>query len=573
MNAITLSVIWGALTSCGEEMGVALSRTAYSNAVKDGQDFSCAVFGPDARLVAQGDFSPGHLGGMLYGVQRAVATFDEGELEDGDTIILNDVEMGTGHFPDIMMITPVFFDGTLIAYVANCAHHVDMGGAVPGSQIVENVNDYYQEGLRILPIKYMERGAESRTATTVLRANVRLPEKVLGDLRAQANANMLGAERLRSLAERYGTDALRDAMSHIISMTEDNMRKAIKALPEGEYTFEDYLDDCGPGTTPIRVRVTARVSNGEVEFDFTGSSEQTKTGLNSYLNYTMAYSLCAVKSVVLPQAPANAGIAVPIKFKVPEGSFFNPTPPTGGSARATINPRIFEVVMAALGQAVPERVMAGISHFSNPNISGIDKDSGRKFIFYDLIMGGTGARSDRDAAEALTYPYNGTNIPVEVQESSAPVLVRCLKIIPDSGGPGKFRGSVGLKKDIRVSGDDLSLSNLTDRCVHPPFGFAGGRPGCLGSTVINPEGQSNVLPSKIFCPLDDGDVISFRLSGGGGYGNPLQRSIEAVQKDVSAGYVSVEGARRDYGVIIDPDTLAVDVSATKKTRDEMMRSI
>jgi N-methylhydantoinase B len=566
MNAITLSVIWGALVSCGEEMGVALSRTAYSNAVKDGQDFSCAVFGPDARLVAQGDFSPGHLGGMLYGVQRAVARFQRNELRDGDTLVLNDVEMGTGHFPDIMMITPVFHGRELIGYVANCAHHVDMGGAVPGSQIVENVNDYFQEGLRILPVKYMEEGSECHATITFLRANVRLPEKVLGDLRAQANANALGAERLRSLAERYGAETLRQAMDRIISMTEVHMRDAIRNLPEGEYTFEDFLDDCGPGTDPIRVRVTARIAHGEIELDFEGSSEQTKTGLNSYLNYTMAYSLCAVKSIVLPKGAANAGMAIPIKFNVPEGSFFNPTPPAGGSARATINPRIFEVVMAALGQAVPERVMAAVSHFSNPNISGRDDKTGKTFIFYDLIMGGTGARPDRDAAEALTYPYNGTNIPVEVQESSAPVLVRCLQIIPDSGGAGKFRGSVGLKKDIRVNGTNLGLSNLTDRCVYPPFGFAGGKPGRCGSTIINPDTDSTAVPSKIYQALSDGDVISFRLSGGGGYGDPFERSIEAVQKDVSAGYVSLEGARRDYGVVIEPATLKVDLEATLKVR-------
>jgi len=211
--------------------------------------------------------------------------------------------------------------------------------------------------------------------------------------------------------------------------------------------------------------------------------------------------------------------------------------------------------------------MAAVSHFSNPNISGRDHATGKPFIFYDLIMGGTGGRPDRDAAEALTYPYNGTNIPAEVQESSAPVLVRCLEIIPDSGGPGKYRGSLGLRKDVLVRGDDLHLSNLTDRCAHPPFGFAGGKPGRCGSTIVNPDGDAPVtIPSKVFRPLLDGDLISFRLSGGGGYGNPFERDPSAVRADVEAGYVTSEGARRDYGVAVDPVSFALDWPETEQLR-------
>ena len=566
MNPITLSVIWGALVSIGEEMGAAIARTAYSNAVKDGYDFSAAVFDPEGRLVAQGDFSPGHLGAMLFVIKHVLQAFPSDTLLEGDTIILNDVEMGTGHFPDITMVTPVFCRGALIGFVSNTAHHVDVGGSVPGSQIVEGVTDYFQEGLRILPVKAWEAGRENSQVMSMICANVRMPNTVMGDLRAQANANRVGSQRLAALADRYGPDVLREAMSTILTRSEASMRNALAALPAGEFQFEDFLDDSGRNTPPVRIKVTARIGGGEIVLDFTGSDPQTASGLNSYLNYTKAYAICVVRCVTIPSAPHNEGFVRPIKFIVPEGSFFNPRPPAGGSARATINARIYEGVMGALSEAIPDRVMAAISHWSNPNISGVDLDSGRRFIFYDLIMGGTGARPTKDGIEAISAPYNSANIPVEVQETNTPLVVERIELIADSGGAGKYRGGLGLRKDVRVHGSQLQLSNLTDRCKFRPFGLFGGNAGHLGTTILNPATLPEPITSKCTRSLEDGDVISFQLAGAGGYGDPLERDPAAVRRDCIAGYVSVSGAADNYCVVIDPDTLAIDTSATATMR-------
>ena len=568
-DPITLSVVWGALISIGDQMGVALSRTAYSNAVKDGYDFSAAVFDASGHLVAQGDFSPGHLGAMLYIVKHVLKYFPPSRLREGDGIILNDPWMGTGHFPDITMVSPVFVDKALVGFVANTAHHVDVGGAVPGSQIVEGVVDYFQEGLRILPVKCWEAGEENEQIIRILAANVRLPNVFLGDLRAQANANRIGAQRFSALARRYGPAVIADAMATILDKGETTMRQALLELQPGEYSFEDYLDDWGQGTPPIKVKVTAKIGGGEITLDFTGSDPQTASGLNSYINYTRAYGICAVRCATVPSLPHNEGVTCPIKFTVPEGSFFNPKPPAGGSSRATINVRIFDAVMGALSQAAPNRVMAGLSHWSNPNISGIDKDSGSNFIFYDLVMGGTGARPAKDGIEAMSAPYNAANIPIEVQESNTPLLVERIELIPDSGGAGMYRGGLGLRKDVRVFGDQLRVVNLTDRCVYAPFGLFGGGSGKCGRTLIIRDAAERLIHSKSTTNLIKNDVISFQVSGGGGYGRAVNRDVEAVRRDVVKGYVSIEGAERDYGVVVDPSTLSVDLGATAIRRAKM----
>ncbi len=569
VDPITLSVVWGALISIGEQMGVALARTAHSNAVKDGYDFSAAVFDAEGRLVAQGDFSPGHLGAMLYTVKHVLGYYPPDQLNDGDAIIVNDPWMGTGHFPDITMVSPVFVDGTLVGLVANTAHHVDVGGAVPGSQIVEGVIEYFQEGLRILPVKCWEAGKENEQIIRLLTANVRLPIPFLGDLRAQANANRVGVQRFSALAKRYGAGVITNVMAAILEKGEASMRQALAVLPAGEYAFEDYLDDWGQGTPPIKVKVTAKIGGGEILLDFTGSDPQTESGLNSYINYTRAYGICAVRCVTIPSIPHNEGVARPIKFSVPEGSFFNPKPPAGGSSRATINVRIYDAVMGALSKAAPDRVMAGLSHWSNPNISGIERSTGRNFIFYDLVMGGTGARPTKDGIEAMSAPFNAANIPVEVQEANTPLLVERIELIPDSGGAGKYRGGLGLRKDIRVFGDQIRLVNLTDRCRFAPFGLFGGGKGKVGRTLVQKDGSETTVHSKSTTRLVEENVISFQVSGGGGYGNARERDVEAVRRDVLRGCVSIEGARRDYGVVIDPSTKMVDLSGTATARSAM----
>jgi len=566
IDPVTFSVIWGGLVSTAAEMGVTLSRTAYSVAVREGSDFSTGVFNAEGYMVAQGDYSPGHLGSMAYCVRRVLEDYPAETLSPGDAIICNDPGIGAGHLPDLYMICPVFLDGTLLAFAVNIAHQIDIGGSGAGSQTITGIQDNFQEGLRFLPTRAYHKGEPIRDIFRIIEANVRVPD-VIGDVRAQYTANMSGARRIEDLARRYGPELLRQAMDQLIKQSEAQMRAAIRSLPEGVYEFHDRMDDVGPDTEPVEAHVTVTIKDGNVVMDWAGSGPQREAGLNSYLHYTSAYSIAALKSVTLPQAPQNEGFIRTIEVKAPPGSFFNPTRPAPCGGRAVVSHRIYEVAMGALAKAVPDRAIAATSHFFNPNIGGIDPRTGRQFICWESIIGGIGARSTKDGIEATSSPWNGTNVPVEIQESRNPILVERLELIPDSAGPGEFRGGCGLRKDLRILVDGPTLTNLGDRHVYPPYGLSGGSPGRLGVTLLNPGTRSErKLHSKGNYRLRKNDVISWQTAGAGGIGDPMKRSPQAVLRDVRNELVSIEGAARDYGVVIDPKKLVLDLAATEKLR-------
>lgn len=568
LDPITFSVLWGGLLSAADEMGVTLSRTAYSEAVREGLDFSTAIFDADGNMVAQGDYSPGHLGSMAFTVRRVLQDYPKEGLNPGDAILLNDPSIGSGHLPDFFMISPIHLGGELLGFTVNCAHQIDVGGSGAGSQTIEGILDNYQEGIRFLPTRCYLKGEPVRDIFRVIAANVRVPDKVLGDLRAQVNANEVGGNRLRALAETYGVKVLREAMSEIIGRSEAEMREALHQIPAGTYTFEDYLDDVGPNTPPVLAKVAVTVGDGTVTVDWTGSGPQTESGLNSYIHYTYAYSIAAVKSLTLPEAPQNEGVIRTIKIVAPPGCFFNPIPPAPCGGRATVSHRIYEAVMGALAQAVPERAIGANSHFFNPNLGGVDQRTGRRFVCYELIIGGVGGRSTKDGVEALSSPWNAANIPTEILEINSPIAVERVEFITDSAGPGRFRGGAGLRKDIRVLADGVTLYNLGDRVKFPPYGIFGGRPGRAAEILLNPGAPSErPLHSKGTYRLSQGDVVSWRLAGAGGYGDPIERDPALVLRDVVAGFVSVKGAARDYGVAIDPATMKVDAAATSVLRE------
>jgi N-methylhydantoinase B len=320
----------------------------------------------------------------------------------------------------------------------------------------------------------------------------------------------------------------------------------------------------------VLAKVAVTIGADGVTVDWTGSGPQREAGLNSYLSYTNAYALAAVKSVTLPLLPQNAGTMRMIRTVAPEGCFFNPRRPAPCGGRATVSHRIYEVIMGALAQAAPEKVIAANSHFFNPNIGFQDARSGRISIVWETIIGGVGARHGADGAEALASPWNGTNMPAEMQEIKCPILVERVELIPDSAGPGKWRGGSGMRKDMRMLAPDGNFYNLGDRHRFQPYGLAGGRPGTLGRTLIVSQTQgSRDVHSKGNYRLAENDVVSWRTAGAGGYGDPLERDPEAVLRDVLARFVSVEGARRDYGVVLVGAPLAIDTEATAALRREM----
>jgi N-methylhydantoinase B len=547
IDPITLTVIWGSLNSITEEMGSALRRTAFSEAVREGQDFSTGLFDASGRLIAQGNFTPGHLGAMPYAVRNVLAYVPPERLAPGDMLATNDAALGGGHYPDMFLVAPVFAVASIIGYVVTTAHHVDVGGLSPGSQAVQGVTEAFQEGIRVLPVKLVHAGEFEPDLLRVILGNVRLPEKMRGDLMAQRNANHVGSERLRELFASYGLDTMAEAIDVIIERSEERARELIGRLPEGVYSFEDHLDDYGLDTPPIRVAVDVTLRSGEAIVDFSRSSDQVPAALNCYMNYTRAYASFAVRVFAGIDIPNNAGIERVIRAVAREGCFFNATWPAPCGGRAAVQVRIFEVINGALSQADPSRAMAAFSHWGNPNIGGIDARNGRAWIMYDLLLGGYGGRADKDGAEALSPVMNCANVPVEVHEINNPVRVRRLELITDSGGAGQFRGGAGLRKDIQLLCDDATLSLLGERHKFQPYGLFGGAAGAPARTVLLRDGMETDLGSKQVIGLRRGDVVSFRLSGAGGYGDPRQRDSLQVRRDVRNGYISEATARDLYG--------------------------
>jgi N-methylhydantoinase B len=568
VDPITRGVVWAALQSIADEAGTALRQTAYSQAVREGRDFSAALFNARGEMIAQGDFSPGHLGAMPSIVRHVMREYPAGSMAPGDAIILNDLYMGSGHLPDFFITAPVFHGGALVGFVVDCAHQVDVGGAAAGSQAVEGMTEFYQEGIRVLPTKLWRGGELNREVMRLITGNVRVPDVVEGDLKAMRNAARVGERRLLELFDRYGAGTVLAAWDDILAHSEREMRAAIRELPPGRYQAEDFYDDCGRDTPPLRVFVTVVVEGDEITVDFEGSSPQTRSGMNSAFNYTLSYTWHTVKSALVQQTiPQNAGTMRPIRARAPEGSLFNPRPPAAAGGRAVMQQRIVDVILAALAQAAPDRVIAASSHWANPIFAGHDAGRGRRFVYYDIAVGGMGGRPRKDGAEAVCGSFNLENIPVEVSESNYPIVIERLELIADSSGAGKFRGSCGLRKDIRFLGTEGSLSNLTDRHKFAPPGLCGGQPGAVGATILNPgTAGARALHSKAIEPLVHGDLVSIRVSGSGGYGDPLTRDPERVARDVALGYMSAGRAREWYGVVVDPVTGAVDMEQTETFR-------
>lgn len=551
IDPITLTVVWNTLVSIADEMGEALRRTAFSEAVREGADFSTGLFDRRGRLIAQGNFTPGHLGAMPYAVKNCLDYIPPDQLRPDDMLVTNDAYLGGGHFPDFFLVAPVFAGETLIGYVVNTAHHVDVGGAQPGSEAVQGVLDAFAEGIRILPVKIVRNGEFEQDIMRILLGNVRLPEKVRGDLMAQRNANHVGSQRLRRVFADYGEALIEEAIEEILDRSEARAKELIRALPEGTYSFDDQMDDYGPGTPPIHVRVDITLSDGTATVDFSRSSDAVPAGINSYINYTRAYSSFAMRIFAGIDVPNNAGIERVIKLVTRPGSFFDPRYPAAGGGRASLQVRIFDAINGAMAQVVPERAMGAFTHWANPKFGGVDPETGKRWILYDLILGGFGGRATKDGAEALCPVFNCANVPVEVHETNNPVRIHTLSLIQDSAGPGRFRGGCGMRKDIEMLTEGATVVLLGDRHRTAPWGLFGGGEGAKARTVLIRGGQEADLGSKEVARLQRGDIVSFRLAGAGGYGDPALRDRAALIEDLKEGFLSREGIARRYGVTLD----------------------
>ncbi len=568
-DPIRLEILWSGLLSIVEEMSLALKRTAYSELVREANDFSCALFDAEGNMLAQTDWigSPGHLGSIPKVVKNTYNEFPPEKMREGDVIITNDPFIGSGHLPDIVIMTPLFYQGKLIAFAVNIAHHSDIGGRAPGGHVADS-REIFEEGIRIPLMKLYDGGKEKKEILKILTANVRLPNQLMGDLKAQMSANYVAAQRLSEFLRTNNLKDLKSLSEAVIEVSERNIRKEIEKLPDGEYSYEELMDGPEPGTS-VKLKVTIKISGSNMHVDWTGSSPQTEWGLNSVFNYTYAYTIHAIKGSIDPATPFNEGCMKPIEVYAPEGTIVNPRVPAAVAGRHLLSWHINAAVFGALAQAIPERVLAasGGVGVNMPQFAGINPRTNKPFIHVSIHAGGLGARADRDGIHAFTFPPRAENTPVEVVETVTPLLIEDLSLIQDSCGPGKYRGGCGIKMDVKIiSEKPVTVVNICDRMEYPAQGLFGGLAGSKSAIILNPGKEEKKLHPKRIVTVENGNIIRFMLPGGGGYGKPSERDPEKVLEDVVNGIVSLKAAREIYKVVIDPKTMKIDYKATEKLR-------
>lgn len=562
-DPITFEVIRNALVAATDEMVLALRRSAYSTNIKTRSDFSCAFFDAQLRTIAQGFAQPVHLGSMVEQVPKAVLAYGAENLGPGDALVTNDPHPSGVHLNDVSLISPVHLEGELLGYVANLAHHVDVGGGAPAS--IGAFREVFQEGVIIPPVRIVAGGRIVDDVFRLVLAQIRSKHETAGDFRAQIAANATGVRRVQALVARHGLDAMREAMTELLEYTERRTRAELAALPAGVYEAEGLVDNDGYTDEPVRLRVRVEIRPDGVSFDTTGSDPQRRAPVNS--TYAQTFSACAyaLKCLIDPDLPVNDGFYRLVRVHAPAGTVTNctwPAPVVGGWETQT---RLVDVLFRALLPAFPERLPAGTkAMMCQAGFGSLDAAAGSYTCFYETFGGGYGARLASDGPDAVqTHGQNTENAPVEETERSYPVRVERLELVEDSEGPGRFRGGLGLRKDYRF---DLptTFTILADRDRSGPWGVDGGHDGRTAEYVHVRDGVETRLSSKTTLDLLPGDVISVRTCGGGGYGPPEERDPERVLRDVLEGKVSAARAREIYRVaIVDR---RVDASGTESLR-------
>jgi N-methylhydantoinase B len=560
----TFEIVKNSLYKIAEEMRVVLAKTAYSPLLKSAGDYSCGVFDAAGEMVAQGPDLPIHLGSMPDAVRAVVAAFSP-DVHDGDVFIHNDPYFGGSHLPDVNVVRPAFHDGTLLGYACLRAHWPDVGSATPGSYGA--VTQIFGEGLRMPPLRLISRGMLNGELERLILANVRTPDERKGDLGAQLAATLRATDRLAALAARYGAAELVCYMGEVMDYSERLMRAALKDLPDGDGSFEDFCDgdgiadDDAGNDARFRIRLAVKKTGDRLIADFAGTDPQVKGPMNAPLSVTASGIYCGLKTAIDPGnlIPPNSGCWRTIEVRAPKGSVVNAAFPSPVVyANHEMSHRVADMVMGALVGFMPDQVMAcsqGTSAILT--LGGVDPRDGRHYVSYETPKGGFGARPTKDGINTIASGISNTmNTPVEVLEMAFPVRVERYEINPDSGGAGRFRGGCGARRVWRMLDKaDATGALCMERMTSPPFGLRGGRPGAAAVvTLTTPDGATRHLPSKGAFAAPAGAVIDMITPGSGGFGPPAERAPAAIGRDLLDGYVSEAGATRDYGVA-DPDNL------------------
>ena len=564
-DPISFEVVKNGLEALADELAITIVRTAHSQVVRDNMDFSTAICDSKGRVVAQGCGIPLHLGALPTALASLVERY-EGSINPGDVFVLNDPDQGGMHLPDIFVVKPVFFDAELIGYAACIAHYADIGGRVAGGNAVDST-EIFQEGLQIPPLKLFDAGTRNETFVAILLRNVRIPDVVMGDLEAQLAACHVGEAGLVSLARRYGTAALAAFMEQLLAYSEQRLRAELAAMPDGAYFFEDFIDDDGFGSGPIRIALTLTIDGEHLIADFEGTSPQVRSALNATESFTRAAVYAGVRCVVSDDIPSNEGFYRPIDVRVPAGTVLNGQRPAARAARGLTGFRACDVVLGALAQVCPARVpAAGEGGATMLSFGGTYADR-TAFVFVDFVTGGWGGRATADGVDGTSpLAANVTNIPVEEIELDQPLRVEQYAFVPDTGGAGLHRGCLSIVRELRFLEQEGMLQIRSDRRTHLPYGLEGGAPGTPSSNTFNPGPSQVELPTHVTQRFREGDVIRHVTAGGGGFGDPLERDPERVLHDVVNGKLTAGHVAREYGVIIDPPGLAVDGPATAEAR-------
>ena len=559
IDQIALDVLWSRLISTVNEQAAALMRSSFTSIVREAGDLSAGVFDRRGRMIAQAvTGTPGHINSMATGMIHFLARFPVDTLRPGDVLVTNDPWKTASQLNDITVATPVFRGERVVALFASTCHALDIGGR----GLSADSRSVFEEGLFIPIMKLHDAGRPVEPLLELIRANVRTPEEVLGDLHSQVVGNAVGGRQLLSFLDEFGLEDIEALADEIIDRSEAAMRARIQALPDGDYPFELTIDGFGE---PMVIRTRIEVRGDQLTVDYAGSSGPVSLGVNVCLNYTRAYTTYGVKCVVSPDVPNNEGSFRPVTVVAPEGSLLNARYPVAVAGRHLVGHFLPSAVMGALADLLPDRVMApGYDGLWDTHVAGEERKTRRYFSFTWFSAGGTGALVDQDGLSTTSFPSGIAGVPVEVMETIAPLVVRRRELRPDSGGPGRARGGLGQTMEFEVSSEgEYLFAGLYERVRHPAPGLQGGGPGAAGRIRAS---NGVAIEPKLSRLVPEGTVVTLDLPGGGGYGPPFEREPERVLEDVRQGYVSPERAREDYGVAIDRETMTVRAEETTRLR-------
>jgi N-methylhydantoinase B len=566
-DPVKRELIKNALTTIADNMIALVIRTSRSIVVKNNLDFSASVLNARGEMVAQGLSLPGHLGATEPALAGCLEHVGD-DVQEGDILCSNDPYAGGSHLNDIFMFRPVFAGDELVGYVSIIIHHTDMGGRVPGGNATDSA-EIFQEGLRIPPTKILSRDVPNDTLLRLIRNNVRVSDRVLGDIQSQITSLVTAEMEFRRVLQDYGVETVKTYMDDLIDYAERLTRAGIASLPDGVGVFSDWIDDDGAGGPPVEIKVMLTVKGDSAEIDFTGTSPQTSGAINPNKHFAIGLALAVLRTVLNPAIPANAGFNRAVRVITPEGSFVNPRFPAPFGARGLAGYRVRHAVSGALAQLVPDKVAAcvGGSEFALV-LAGYPKE-GKSFLMLEFHnLTGTGGGPSMDGQDGGPWCLgNIANVPVEVIEAEGPVQVDCYAFLPDSDGAGRYRGALGLVREYRLLAEDALIQLRSDRQTNPPYGLFGGQPGAPGRIVMNPRTpEERVAPSKFIGRMKAGEVLRGEMPGSGGYGNPRERDPAAVAEDVRQEKLTTARARDVYGVAVDPVSFAVDAAATAALR-------